>query len=130
MTHSSSDSVGFKQQFEAGSALCLICLIGYFVTDHRYFLYALLVVLLVMMSVRTALTPVAIGWFKLADVMSRIMSKVVLGFIYILVITPIGWVRRIIFRKDPMMRRSWKIAPTGFTTRNQRYQRSDLEHPF
>jgi uncharacterized membrane protein len=130
MNNATSDASRFRQQFEAGAALCLVLLLAFFYTRHPYFLYGLLATLLVMMTVRKLLTPIAIGWFTFSEILGMGMSKVILGLIYVVIITPIGWIRRQLLRKDPMMLRSWNQVPTGFTTRNHLYKRSDLDHPF
>ncbi len=130
MNNATSDASRYRQQFEAGAALCLILLLAFFYTRHPHFLYGLLATLLVMMTVPKLLTPVAVTWFRFSEILGTGMSKIILGLIYIVIITPIGWTRRQLLRKDPMMLRSWKHVPTGFVTRNHLYQRSDLDRPF
>ena len=45
------------------------------------------------------LTPLKHGWIKLGEILGKVIAPIVMGFIYFLIITPIGLFMRLI-RKD------------------------------
>jgi hypothetical protein len=62
------------------------------------------IVLIVTLAVPDVLAPFNRAWMKLGELLGRIVSPVVLGFIFFLVITPFGVVKRLT-GWDPMRRR-------------------------
>tara|TARA_Y100000591_G_C21774761_1_gene667599 strand:+ start:328 stop:705 length:378 start_codon:yes stop_codon:yes gene_type:complete len=44
----------------------------------------------------TILSPLKIGWIKLGEILGKIIAPVVMGFIYFLIITPIGILMRLL----------------------------------
>ena len=65
----------------------------------------------------TLLRPVYTIWMAFGEFMGRINSKIILGLVFYLVVTPIGLLRRLL-GKDPMRRRfdanalSYRVAKT------------------
>jgi len=57
------------------------------------------------------LSPVEKAWMALADWLSVVMSYVILTLAFILVVTPLGLVRRV-FRRDPLHLRFDKASPS------------------
>ena len=65
----------------------------------------------------TYLGPVERAWMKLAHVISKVTTPIVMGAMYLLVMTPIGFLRRA-FGGNPMMHEPegssyWKPRPDG-----------------
>ncbi|RJP24034.1 MAG: hypothetical protein C4520_04905 [Candidatus Abyssobacteria bacterium SURF_5] len=69
-------------------------------------------------------------WFGLAYLMSIIMSKVIFTLLFLVLVVPVGAVRRLL-GADAMQIGSWKKA-TGsvFTNRNCTYEAKDIERPY
>jgi hypothetical protein len=61
------------------------------------------------------LGPVERGWMRFADVLGRINTRIILGLLYCLVITPVGLVRRWV--ADPLDRRMRDGRPSVWVTR-------------
>ena len=68
-----------------------------------------------------------LAWFKLADILGFIMSKIILGILFIAVLLPVAAMAKI-FRKDIMMMK--KHYPSYFVDRNITYEPKDLENPW
>lgn len=66
-------------------------------------------------------------WFKLADMLGFIMSRVILSTIFIVVLIPFGLLARL-FRKDLMFMKGGKQS--YFISRNHLYTAEDLENPW
>jgi len=78
-------------------------------STYPWWFGASVLTLLVTLVAPGLLAPLNRAWMKLAEVLHRIVSPVVLGALFFLVITPFGWVKR---RSgwDPMRR---KYDPAG-----------------
>jgi len=74
--------------------------------------------------------PLGLLWYGLAYGLNLITSPIVLGAIYIILVCPIGIIRRLM-RRDPLMLRHWKTSEDSILkTRNVAYSQSDLTKPF
>lgn len=67
------------------------------------------------------------GWFLLADALGFVMSKVILGILFIAVLLPVALLAKV-FRKDIMMVK--RDYPSYFVDRNCTYGPKDLENPW
>ena len=67
------------------------------------------------------------AWFKLADILGFVMSKVILGTLFLVVLLPIALMAKI-FRKDIMMMK--KDYPSYFIEKHMVYKPKDLENPW
>ena len=74
-------------------------------------------------------TPFAWLWFGLAKVLERIMSKVALLLIFVLVITPVGLIRRV-FGKDNLHKSRSQMQKNIFENQIHTYKSCDLEKQF
>ncbi|MCG8373163.1 MAG: hypothetical protein MI700_06500 [Balneolales bacterium] len=95
--------------------------------DNEYIAYASLVIGLIMLIIPPAGNWIVWGWFKLAEVLSRVVNPTVLGLLYFLFISPIA----IAFRlagNDPM--RLKDNRGSLFETREHTYTKRDLEKPW
>ena len=67
------------------------------------------------------------AWFLLADILGYVMSKVILGILFLFVLIPIALMAKI-FRKDIMMMK--KDYPSYFVEKHTAYEPKDLENPW
>ena len=74
-------------------------------------------------------TPFAWLWFGLAKVLERIMSKVALLLIFVLVITPVGLIRRV-FGKDNLHKSRSQMHKNIFENQIHTYKPCDFENQF
>ncbi len=68
------------------------------------------------------------AWMRLALLLSRITTPLVLGIVYFLVLTPTAVVMRLM-RKDPMARRFDKNAKS-YRIRSEKPAKDQMERPF
>lgn len=66
-------------------------------------------------------------WFKLADAIGYVMSRVILSVIFFLLLVPISMLYRL-FNKNPMQLR--KKEDSYFHSRDHLYTAKDLENPW
>jgi len=67
------------------------------------------------------------AWFLLADILGYVMSRIVLGTLFFVVLLPVALMAKI-FRKDMLMMK--KGYSSYFIERHIEYQRKDLEKPW
>jgi len=80
-----------------------------------------------------ALTPKVLGpvfrvWMMLAMIINAVVTRVVLGIVYFLVVSPMGIVMKLM-RKDPMARQ-WMAALRSYRTPSHHPAANDMEKPF
>ena len=115
---------------DAGMALTLIALlIAYFKADTR-FLALGIVMLIVDMSVPGAFKPFARVWFGLSHLLGAVMSRLILGLIFFLMVMPVGLIRRMM-GKDSLNLRKWKNGNDSvFLVRDITFTKSNIEKPY
>ena len=69
------------------------------------------------LAIPTHLGPVERGWMKIAHLISRVTTPIVMGVMYLLVLTPVGLLRRA-FGGNPLVHAAhngsyWKARPEG-----------------
>ena len=75
-------------------------------------------------------TPVAVVWLGVSHVIGTIMSTLLLAIVYVLVVTPVGLLRRAT-GKDTLRLRAFKAGDQSImVARNHRFEAADLEKPY
>jgi hypothetical protein len=69
------------------------------------------------LAIPTYLGPVERAWMQLAHLISKVTTPIVMGVMYLLVLTPVGFLRRV-FGGNPMVHEAhdasyWKSRPAG-----------------
>ena len=107
------------------TALLVIYLIGFLRNgeSHALFLYLACGIGLTGILFRPLGRWIAWGWYKLADMLSFVMSKVILGIVYMFVLVPIAALSRL-GKKDKLHLR--RTSKTLWIDRNHRYGAEDL----
>ncbi len=119
-----------EQAKDTGMAMVLICLLLGLGHVWAKGFVAALVLLLVNMVWSRAFTPVAKVWLGLSHLMGTVMSKILLSFVFLLVVTPVALLRRM-GGKDSLSLRRWKKNDgSAFAVRDHTYVPRDIEMPF
>lgn len=72
----------------------------------------------------------AVVWFGLSHFLGTIMSKVLLTLVFLLVVTPIAIIRRLMGR-DPMQLRKFKAGPDSvMVVRDHTFTAADISKPY
>lgn len=123
-------TVDKRKAYDTGLALVLILLLLELYAGNRLYLKIALPVLVVNMIFPLVFKPLAYLWFGLAQLMGTVASKVLLFIVYVLMVLPVGLIRRMV-GKDPMRLMKWKKGTESvFSTRNHLYTASDIEKPY
>lgn len=119
-----------EQCKDSGLALVLISLICYQAWKLEIFIILAMIFLIVAMTYPLIFQPFARFWFALSTALGTVVSKIILGILFFVIVLPIGMVRRVL-GKDSMRIKSWKRGTESvFRTREHRFTAKDLEHPY
>lgn len=115
---------------DAGLALTLLSLLAYQLFPGRVTVTIATVLLLLCMTVPRLFAPFARIWLALADRLATVASALLLTLVFLLLVTPVGIVRRLL-GSDPLKLKAWRSGSTTlFTTRNHRWHPADMEKPY
>jgi hypothetical protein len=89
------------------------------------FLYVALLFGLLGILIPSLAKYIAIAWFKLADALNYVMSRIILGTVFFLFLFPISLLYKL-FKKDKLNLRN--PSQSLWTERNHQYQSADLEN--
>jgi ABC-type uncharacterized transport system permease subunit len=115
---------------DAGLALVLLCLLAERFLGVSWAGTAAIVVVVAVMVWPGLFKPFARVWFGLSEAMGAVVSRILLGLVFFLVVTPMGLLRRLA-GKDPMRLKAFgRGDDTAFTVRDQAVEGRDLERMF
>ena len=118
------------QPKDTGLAAVLIVLLVAYFWDPPGFVVAAIVLLVLVMAWPSFFRPVSGLWFGLSHLLGDVVSKALLTVVFGVVVTPIGWARRL-WGADSMRRKEWKRGEGSvFVTRNCVLSAKDLEQVF
>lgn len=111
-------------------ALTFLLLLIWFFTRNLYWVYGAMALLVFGMIWPAAMTFPARLWFGLSHVLGQVMSRVLLGVIYTVLVLPVALARRLM-GKDPLRLHQWKEgASSAFVTREHIFTKDDLRNPY
>jgi hypothetical protein len=118
------------QSRDTGMAMVLLLLLGLIAFERHGFLVAAIIVHVVNMIVPQAFRPVAVVWLGLSHVIGAVVSRILLSIVYVLVVTPVGLLRRLA-GKDSLRLRAFKASDESvMVARNHTFAGRDLEKPY
>jgi hypothetical protein len=100
-------------------------LLIYLITKNDLFLYLAFAFGITGIFIKPLAKYIAIGWFKLADILNYFVSKIVLGTLFFVVLFPISLLYKISNKDKLRLRKSKK---SNWIERNHSYSPSDLEN--
>lgn len=119
-----------RQNVDAASALVLILLIVALFTQQWLFLKLAIVVLLIQMTVPKLFAPWAWFWFGLSKVLGGVMSKIILTIIFLLIVVPVGVIRRWSGKDSLQLKQFGQSTSSVFKIRSSTITSNDITHPF
>ncbi len=119
-----------KQNVDTGLAILLILLIITFVGNNLFFVKLMLPVLLITMIYPKLLYPFAVVWFSLSKILGTLLSKIILSVIFVIMVIPIGFFRKMLGKDNLKLREFKKDKTSVFIDRNYLFSAKDLEKPF
>jgi len=123
-------SVNKKQASDSGMAVVLILLlVALFTADEIYFKVAI-PVLIINMAFPMFFYYFAIFWFGLSQILGTIVSKIVLGLVFFIMVLPVGLIRRLMGKDSLQLDQFKKDGSSVMKVRNHRFTSKDIENPY
>ena len=119
-----------KQSSDTGMAVILILLlIGFFTKSDIYFIIAI-PFLIINMIFPLFYYYFAFIWLGFSTILGTIVSKIILSIVYIILVFPLGFFRRL-FGKDLLHLKEFKKSKDSvMKIRNYTFTSKDIEKPF
>jgi hypothetical protein len=119
-----------RQLLETSLVLVILGIILGFIQDQSNWFVAAAVVAGIGLVVPKLLYPVAVVWFTLGNVLSKLVSPLLLTLVFLLLITPIGFIRRWSGHDSLQLRWTKPNDQSLFKERNHTFTASDLKNSF
>ena len=123
-------SASRAQARDTGLALVLICLLVAWFAERREALALGIVLLILDMTWPSAFKPAAKLWFGLSHLLGTVMSKLLLGLVFYLLVTPVGLFRRALGKDSMQVSGFGKGQDSVFRVRDHRFSSKDIETPY
>ena len=115
---------------DTGMAMALICLLlGHFLKHDFYYMLAI-PVLVIDMTFPMFYYPFAVVWLGLTNLLGAIVSRVLISIVYIVILMPIGIIRRMTGKDALHLKDFKKDKSSVMVTRNYEFTAKDITNPF
>jgi K+-transporting ATPase A subunit len=118
-----------EKTLETLALLAAVSLVFYVVSRRPAFVLLALALLALALLFKGASARLAAGWLRFSEVLGDFNSKVVLGLIYFLFLTPLAFVFRF-FNGNAVNTKADPSAASYFEGKERRFGPSDLEKPW
>lgn len=115
---------------DTGMAMVLLLLSLALLLSNMIFLKIAIATLIITMIVPKLFYPLAYLWLGIAHIIGTIISRVLLFLVFVLVVLPVGMLRKS-YGRDVLLLNKWKQSNDSvFKIRNHIYTASDIEKPY
>jgi len=119
-----------KQCSDAGMSASLILLLVGIFADRILFYQLAVPALVINMTFPRFYYPFAIIWFGLAGLMGDVVSRILLSIVYIVLVLPVGFIRKLAGKDSMNLKEFRKTDSSVMIKRDHIYSPADLEKPF
>lgn len=119
-----------KQCSDAGMAASLILLLVGIFSDRILFYQLAVAALVFNMAFPRFYYPFAILWYGLAGLMGDIVSSILLSVVFIVLVVPVGFIRKLAGKDSMNLKEFGKTGSSVMIRRDHIYSPADLEKPF
>lgn len=119
-----------EQAKDTGMAMVLICLLIAFFGEIKNIYGLAILLLLINMTWPGIYKPLAKLWLSFSRLSGSVMSRIILTAIFIILVLPVGLIRRMT-GKDSLRLKKWKKnCATVFKIREHEFICDDINHPY
>ena len=130
MKEYSSNRLTADQCKDTGMAMVLILLLVTLATRRNYVIFCAIGLLILNMIRPQIFRPAAVIWFGLSHVLGMGTSRIVLSIIFLVVVTPVGLIRKA-FGRDSLKLKSFKKGHQSvMEERNHTFSAHDIVKPY
>jgi len=113
-----------------GMAVALATLLLWFAFRRDAYVFASAALLVCAMAAPVVLRPLSFLWYGLSDILGAVSSRIILSVIYLLVVFPVGFARRIAGRDELMLRDFKKGRSSVFREQERLIEGEDVRNPY
>jgi len=118
------------QSRDTGMAMVLLLLILSIILKRKDFVSGAIIALVVNMIAPLVYWPVAVVWLGFSHLLGTITSRILLTIVFLVVVTPIGLVRKM-FGRDALNLKAFKGSEeSAMICRNHKFVGEDIENPY
>jgi len=118
-----------EKDLETLAALAAVSMIFYFFSRRTGFALLALAILALALASRRASSRIAAAWRGFSGILGGISTRLILGAVYFLFLTPVALLSRL-FNGNPLRARAEASAPTYFKQKKHLFSAADLEKPW
>ena len=122
--------VSRKQCSEFGQVAVLVCIFLALYQKNDHYIRPAFLILIITILFPYFFYPVAVVWFGLSTVMGKLSSYVILSILFILLVIPMGLIRKISGRDILKLKQFKKSRQSVMTERNHLFVSDDLINTF
>ena len=115
---------------DSGMAFVLIALIVFLFTGDVRAIYVAFAGQLLNMTLPVFFKPFALLWLGFSRIAGAIISRIILAFVFYLIVTPMAIIRKIMGKDTLLLKKFKKGSSSVFVERNKLYDSSDIVSPF
>jgi hypothetical protein len=119
-----------KQLIESGIVLVIILLLLEVYSKNSIWIGISIVILFINLILPVIFYPFAFLWFNLSETLGKIVSKIVLGIIFYIIVVPIGIIRKFSGKDNLLLTKFKQDRSSVLKIRNYTYNSEDLNKPY
>jgi predicted membrane protein len=123
-------NISKKQETETAIVFAVISILIGICYSSTFWYWVACLILLLALLLPSAFKPLAYCWFGLSKLLGRVMSGIILTFLFYLLVTPVGLIRKWMGKDTLNLKSFKKNRPSAFVIRNQEFTGNDLTYPF
>ncbi len=120
-------NISKKQASDTGMAMVLILLIIAMLTDNNIYSLISIPALIINMTFPSFYYPFAVIWLGLSHLIGTVVSKILLTIVFILVVLPIGLLRRLLGKDSLQLLNFKKSSQTVMKVRDYSFTTDDIK---
>jgi hypothetical protein len=119
-----------KENIDSGLALVLILLLSGLFWKLVWPIKVSVFCILIIMIKPLLIYPFTFIWLNISDLLGKIMSRVILTVVFIFVLVPVGFVRKISGKDNLKLNQFKKSDKSVFVERDHTFTKEDMMNPY
>ena len=119
-----------KEHVDSGLALLLLTLLAGLLMNQQVALRLAIGEVLVILIAPVVIYPFTFVWLNISDLLGKIISKIILTAVFILLVCPVGLIRKAIGKDTLLLKKFKSDNGSVFTDRNHEYSKIDFTAPY
>lgn len=115
-----------KEHVDSGLALLLLTLLAGLLMNQQNVIRVAIGEVLTILIVPVVIYPFTFLWLNISELLGKLMSKLLLTVVFVLLVCPVGLIRKALGRDTLLLKKFKKDKNSVFTDRNHKYSKTDF----